>query len=87
MIASLIRQLLTALLITAVVLQCRGSSYLGRVLVVIAITFAGGLLCHVPNWNWWAFPTAWTLEHMIDLIVAGLLAGLAIAAVAKQSRT
>jgi hypothetical protein len=32
-----------------------------------------------PNWNWWNFPTGYTVVSVLDHTLAGFLAGLVIA--------
>ena len=72
---------LGALLLTWLVLQIRAPGYGARVGFVVIAALAGGIICHLPNWNWWGFSTSYTAVTLADVVVTWLLAGLVIAKV------
>jgi hypothetical protein len=78
----LLFDILAALLISMLVLKTSGMSYAGRVMFIVTVALAVGVIAVLPNWVWWHFPTRWTLVTMADLVVGWLLAGLVIAKVA-----
>jgi hypothetical protein len=38
-----------------------------------------GIVSDLPNWNWWSFPSGYTIVSVVDHTLAGCLAGLVIA--------
>lgn len=83
------RQLLTELgadillmLVAACLLaQAAGAlgSFFGRALFVAALSLFGWLDIHISYWNWYGFPTDYTLATLADMVIGYLLAGLAMA--------
>jgi hypothetical protein len=55
-------------------------AYAMRVAFVTAIGIFGALSTNASYWIWYGFPTNYTLAYMLIEVVAGLAAGLAIAA-------
>lgn len=76
---SLMIQFVGAFLISALILCARPMRYWVRVLFVVLVALAGGVLSHLPAWNWWEVPTAWVLVELTDLAIAWFLAGMVIA--------
>lgn len=79
MAVGLIVQIIAAMLTTWLVLKTRGLSYGGRVMFVVVVGVIAGLLTEIPLWNWWGFSTGYMAAAMLDLVIASLLSGLAIA--------
>ena len=61
-----------------------GTSYGARVLIVFLVGLAASLGTDVQYWNWYEFPTAYTLAHMGGFVVSYAAAGLAMAAIVKR---
>lgn len=78
----LLFDILAALLISMLVLKTSGMSYAGRVMFIVTVALAVGVIAVLPNWVWWHFSTRWTLVTMADIVIGWLLAGLVIAKVA-----
>jgi hypothetical protein len=60
------------------------SSYWKR---VFAVTFAGlfaGLFLGLEYWNWYSFPTNYTVAYTAVVVIDWFFAGLAMAAIVKQ---
>jgi hypothetical protein len=72
-------QFVGAFIISALLLTARPMAYAVRVLFVVLVALAGGVLSHLPGWNWWETPTHWVLVELTDLAIAWALAGLVIA--------
>ncbi|MEQ1853917.1 MAG: hypothetical protein ABMA01_20290 [Chthoniobacteraceae bacterium] len=72
-------QFIGAFLISALLLTARPMAYGVRVLFVVIVALAGGVLSHLPGWNWWETPTSWVLVQLVDLAIGWALAGLVIA--------
>lgn len=79
---SLLFDILAALLITGLLMRTAGMSYLGRVMFIVTVALAVGLIAVVPNWVWWHYGTGWTIVGMADILIGWFLAGLVIAKVA-----
>ena len=82
-VVQLLTQILGALLATWLLLQTSALSYAGKVTFLAVVALTAGVLCHVPNWNWWGFATGYTVVNLVDLVIGWVLAGLVIAKVAK----
>ena len=67
--------MIAALLLSWVTL----SGYLARVGFVTLVGIAGAITTNVPYWNWYGFPTKYTLVHAFVEVVGYLAAGLVIA--------
>jgi hypothetical protein len=87
------RQLLTELgssviaaLIAALVLTQVRSGYLGRVLVVTSMGLFGFTSVLVSYWNWYGFPTDFTIGAALDEIIGWFLAGLVLAAIIRPAK-
>jgi len=76
---SLAIQVAAALLIMALLLQARISSYGQRVGFVALVGLTAGILTHLPYWSWWGFGAEYTVMQMADLTIGWTLAGLAMA--------
>jgi len=72
-----------AFLLTWLVLQTGGLSYGRRVLFLGVVGLAASVIVDLPNMNWWGFSGSFTAVNLADNTVTWLLAGLAIAKVAK----
>ncbi len=55
----------------------------GRVLFVTLLGIFGFATVSVPYWNWYGFPTDFTLAEAIDHVVGWFLAGLVLAAIVR----
>jgi hypothetical protein len=75
--------LLAAALVSLVVSVLR--SYGARVLFVTMIGVIAAIAVNVPYWNWYEFPSAFTLAEMIEHIVGFVVAGLVIAVIIKPT--
>jgi hypothetical protein len=87
------RQLLTELgssvvaaLLAALVLTQVRSGYLGRVLIVTAMGLFGFVSVLVSYWNWYGFPTDFTIGAALDEVIGWLLAGLVLAAIIRPAK-
>ena len=57
----------------------------GRVLFVTLLGLFGSLIVNFPYWNWYRFPSNYTLAVLADQLISFCLAGLAIAPIVKRS--
>ena len=78
----LLFDILAALLVSGLVMKTAGMSYAGRVMFIVTVALAVGVIAVVPNWVWWHYSARWTLVTMADIAIGWLLAGLVIAKVA-----
>jgi hypothetical protein len=73
-------------LLAAIVLTQVRSGYLGRVLVVTLMGLFAFASINISYWNWYHFPAEFTIAAAIEETVGGLLAGLAMAAIARPAK-
>ena len=78
---NVISALLAAFLLTFI-----HSGYRGRVLFVTLLGVFGFLTISVPYWNWYGFPTDFTVAEAIDQVVGWFLAGLVLAAIVRHPK-
>ena len=78
-LTELVESLIAAWLLAQTVL----SAYALRVGFVTVVGLVAAITTNIPYWNWYAFPTNYTLAYGFIELVAYLAAGLAIAAVLK----
>ena len=83
-VISFIFQLIGALGITFLILKTKGLNYFSKVGLVTLIGFLIGFLGALPYWNWWGFSFGFVFVELLDMVIAWFLAGLVIAAVAKE---
>jgi hypothetical protein len=83
-IVSLIIQIVSAFLITWLLLKTKGLSYMKQVGFITIVGLVAAILGYLPGWNWWGFPLCYTIVGMLDIIIGWFLAGLAIAKLAKR---
>ena len=76
-------QILGAFLISLLLARAAVAGYWGRVGFVIVLLLTAGILCHLPNWNWWHFSTGYILTAFVDLLAGGFLAALVLARVVR----
>jgi hypothetical protein len=84
MLRGLAVQLAGAFLITWLVVRAGIKRYSERLLFVLIVALAAGIVCHLPEWNWWGFPAKFTALAIADLLAGWFLAGLVIAKVASK---
>jgi hypothetical protein len=73
-----------ALLAAIIVSQLR-PGFLVRVACVTLIGLLATIMTSVPFWNWYGFPSDFTLAQMIEHTVGWLLAGIVLAAIVRPS--
>ena len=79
---ALLFDVLAALLVTMLVMRTGGMSWGGRVMFVVTVALAVGLIAVVPNWIWWHYPSNYVIVTMADVLIGWTLAGMVIAKVA-----
>lgn len=82
-IISFIIWLISALIVTYILLHCRLGSYWKRVWVVTLLGLLVGVAGMLPGWTWWGFPFDFVFLNLLDFVIAWFLAGLALGAIAK----
>jgi hypothetical protein len=83
MLVGFLINFLSAALVTGLLLKTGGMKYWGRVWFVVLFAVTAGVICHLPEWNWWGFSARFIGAQFLDLIAGWLLAGLAIARITK----
>jgi len=65
--------------VTLLLLQTTGLSYLQKALFVGGVGVAVGALCRLTDWNWHGYPSRYTAVCVADHAICTLLIGLSIA--------
>jgi hypothetical protein len=84
-IVQFLTQLAAAFLLTWLLLKTAGQNYWQRVIFLMTVGLAAGVISDLPNWNWWGFSESYTAVAVVDNAVTWFIAGLAIAKVAPPS--
>ena len=71
-------------LIAAWIVSMIAAGFVTRVGVVTAIGASAGIATNVSYWNWYGYPTDYTLAQITIEVISALVAGLAIAAVMNR---
>jgi len=80
----LLIEMLAALLITALLRHTQPLPFWKAVRFVLLVALTGGVLCRLPDWNWWGFSADYTLVSLMDLAIGWGLGGLVIAHVCTR---
>jgi hypothetical protein len=76
----------TGLLAALVLAQARSlRGYGGRLAFVTVLGLLPFLMVNFPYWNWYGFPTHYTLIQLADKLITFFVAGLVLAAIVKPS--
>ncbi len=78
--------LLSAVMLTWLLMQSSFSSLWQRAGFVSFAALAAGVMCRLPDWNWWGYPFGHVFCQIVDLGVGWFLAGLVIARVTAADR-
>jgi hypothetical protein len=81
----LLLELLTDILAVFVAawVATHGATYGRRVAIVAAFGFASWFSIEVSYWNWYGFPTAYTLAQLVDQVASFAVAGLVVAKIVR----
>ena len=79
MITGIISNILMSVLLAYLLLMASGLSYAQRLAFVTTAGLLMGLAGNLPYWNWFGFPSGYTLVQIIDSVVMWFLAGLVLA--------
>src|SRR5881397_2201976 len=77
----LVTSIVSAFLATWLLMNTTLPGYWPRVGFLVVLALTAGVICHVPDWNWWGFSAGYTAVAFADLLIGWTLAGLAIAKV------
>lgn len=87
LIIEFLTELAEGLIAAWLVAQTALASYLARVGFVAMVGLVAAITTNIPYWNWYTFPTAYTLGYASIEFVGYLVAGLAIAAIMRPKAT
>lgn len=74
---------LSALVLSILILMSTIESYWGRVRLVVIFALGAGFLILLPYWNWWNISAGYTVVSLLDLVIGCFFAGLALAKVLR----
>lgn len=72
-------------LLAAIVVRQLRPGFIVRVACVTLVGILASVMTLVPYWNWYGFPTDFTLAQIVENTVGWFLAGLALAAIVRPS--
>jgi hypothetical protein len=75
---------LCAVLAAIIVSQLRAGFFV-RVACVTLVGLLAAIMTAVPFWNWYGFPTDFTLAQIVEHTVGWFLAGIVLAAIVRPS--
>lgn len=78
---------IVAAFIAALFLSRMVGTYFQRVLILAALGVFAWLSISISYWNWYAFPTTFTLSEGLDQLLGWLVAGLVIAKIVPSPRS
>ncbi len=84
MLIELVCQIVTAFLVTWMLMKTARLNYWGRVGFVFVFAITTSIASNVPYWTWFHFSTGFTLVSIADILISWLLAGLVIAKVVPE---
>jgi hypothetical protein len=85
LITEFITELAEALIAVFLLSQTRISSYLGRVGFIALVGLAAVITTNVSYWNWYGFPSNYTLTYMFTEFTGYVIVGLVAAKVVGRS--
>jgi hypothetical protein len=72
-------------LLAAIVASQLRPGFMVRVACVTLVGLLGAIMTLVPYWNWYGYPTDFTLAQIVEHTAGWLLAGIAIALIVRPS--
>jgi hypothetical protein len=81
------KELVQSILVAALLSFALLATYWSRVGFVVLVGLVSTMTTNLSYWNWYAFPTSYTLANMTIELASFLAAGLVIAALIRPSRT
>lgn len=85
LIVEFITQLIEAFLVVALLAQTRIVTFGGRLAFVTVAGIFGAVTTNVSYWNWWGFPSTYTVCYMFIQIVGFFVLGLVAAFIFRKS--
>ena len=79
MVVGMLTNFLFALIVVYLLRMASGLTFKQRVSFVTGIGLLIGLAGNLPYWNWFGFPTMYTLVQILDSVMMWFLAGLVLA--------
>jgi hypothetical protein len=80
-----VTELIEALLAVFLLSQTRLDRFGPRVAFITVVGVIAAITTNVSYWNWYAFPTSYTIAYMFTQAAGFLAAGLAVAAVLRKT--
>ena len=84
LVTEFLTEVILALLAAWLLSRTQLGSYAARVGFVLGVGIVAAIATNVPYWNWYGFPSNYTIAYMTIEIVEFLVAGLVAAAVLKH---
>jgi hypothetical protein len=81
-----VTELLEALLVVCLLAQTRIDSFVGRVGFVLFAGIIAAIATNVPYWNWYSFPTDYTMSYIFMQVIGFLCVGIVAALVLGRNQ-
>jgi hypothetical protein len=85
LLTEFLTELIESLLVVFLLAQTQLSSFAARVGFVVVAGVVAALVTNVSYWNWYGFPTSYTVAYMAIQIVGFLCVGLVAGAMLKPA--
>ena len=85
LVTEFLTELIESLLVVFLLAQTRLTSFASRVGFVILAGLMAAITTNIPYWNWYGFPTDYTLAYMSTEIVGYFVVGVVAAALLKTA--
>ncbi len=84
LVVEFITNVITSLLVAFLLSQSPGlTSFGSRVMFVAMLGLIAGIAVNIPQWNWYYFPTPFTIAAVVEHVIGFALVGVAVALIMK----
>ncbi len=84
LLTEFLTELIEAVIVVLLLAQTRLSSFASRVGFVLSAGLMAAITTNLPYWNWYGFPTNYTMSYMCVEIAGYLVAGLVAAFILRR---
>lgn len=84
--AAVLINIAASFLVALIIMKSRVETFTERLALILLFALAAGVVCHLPYWNWWGFPAAYTGVAIADLLAGWLVGGAILAKILPKPR-
>jgi hypothetical protein len=78
MLVQLLTEFAVVFVLTILLFHSTFTTILGRAVYAGIVGLAGALTIHIAHWNWYSFPTSYTLSELANNVIGFFLVGLVV---------